>query len=110
MRFENHRQLEKPGKKPKKSKSKAERDHLNLVASHPCMVCNAHPVNVHHIRESGEPRDHFKTIPLCPNHHQGPEGIHHLGKKEFYKRFGHEIKMLEKLRARIAMEETCLSL
>jgi hypothetical protein len=93
--------IKKPGPKPKKSKSKAEKDHLNLVASLPCMVCNIHPVNVHHIRESGEPRDHYKTIPLCPDHHQGYLGIHYLGKKEFYKRFGHEMDMLEKLRNEI---------
>jgi hypothetical protein len=102
--------IKKPGKKTKKSKTKAEHDHLNLVASHPCMVCNNQNVNVHHIRESGEPRNHFKSIPLCYDHHQGPNGIHTLGKKEFYKRYGHEIKMLKKLRAKIAMHETCLSL
>ena len=96
--------LKKPGKKPKKSKTKAEKDHLNLVASHPCMVCNNQNVNVHHIRESGEPRNHFKTIPLCYDHHQGKEGIHFLGKKEFYNRYGYEIDMLEKLHFDIYFE------
>jgi hypothetical protein len=93
--------FKKPGKKQKKSKTKAEKEHLNLVASHGCMVCDSPVVCVHHIRESGEPRDHYKTIPLCPDHHQGYSGIHYLGKKEFYKRFGHEMDMLEKLRNEI---------
>jgi membrane-bound lytic murein transglycosylase MltF len=92
----------KPVTTKKKGKSKAEHDHLNLVASHPCMVCNSQNVNVHHIRESGEPRNHFKCIPLCYDHHQGsPEGLHHLGKKEFERRFGSQLEMLEKLKEEI---------
>lgn len=87
----------KQGKKPKKSKTKKERDHLNLVASQGCMVCDNKNVNVHHIRESGEPRDHFKTIPLCYDHHQGSNGIHTLGKKSWCKIYGSELDLLEKL-------------
>lgn len=90
--------IKKPGKKPKKSKTKAEHEHLNLVASHPCMVCNNQNVNVHHIRESGEPRNHFKTIPLCYDHHQGSNGIHFLGKKAWEKLYGSQLEMIEKLK------------
>ncbi len=94
--------FQKPGKKPKKGKSKAERDHLNWVASQPCSIEGClNPVNVHHIRESGEPRNHFKTIPLCYDHHQGKNGSHFLGKDEFRKRFGHELDMLKKLHSNI---------
>lgn len=89
--------FQKPGKPRKKSKTKSEKDHLNLVASQPCMVCNNQNINVHHIRESGEPRNHFKVIPLCYDHHQGVSGIHTLGKKEWRKKYGHEIDMLIKL-------------
>ncbi|MCK5601543.1 hypothetical protein KAR91_06740 [Candidatus Pacearchaeota archaeon] len=92
--------IKKPGKKSKKSKTKAEIDHLEKVGCHPCMVCEKWPVQVHHIRESGEPRNHFKTIPLCYLHHQGSSGLHFLGKDEFRKRFGHELDMLEKLNKR----------
>lgn len=93
---------QKPGKKHKKSKTKAEKDHLNLVASHHCAVCDNPIVCVHHIRESGEPRNHFKTIPLCYDHHQGENGIHYLGKDEFRKRFGHELDMLVKLTTKLS--------
>ena len=95
--------FKKPGRKPKKGKTKAEKEHLNWVASNPCMVCNNPVVCVHHIRESGEPRDHYKTIPLCYDHHQGEYGLHHLGKDEFRKRFGHELGMLKNL----TNEEKC---
>ena len=89
--------FQKPGAKKKKLKTKTEHEHLNLVASHGCMVCGNKNVNVHHIRESGEPRSHFKTIPLCYDHHQGPNGIHHLGKKAWYKKYWHEMDLLNKL-------------
>jgi len=91
--------FEKPGKPVKHSKTKKEKAHLNLVASHGCMICGKR-ANVHHIRISGEPRDHRKTIPLCYDHHQGSEGIHFLGKKEWRKRYGHEFDMLNELNKR----------
>lgn len=87
----------KQGPKPKKSKTKAEKEHLNLVASHPCMVCGIRPVQVHHIRLLGEPRNHYSTIPLCYLHHLGEYGIHTKGKKEWRKLYGHEKDMLKKL-------------
>ncbi len=82
-----------------KNKTKAEKDHLNWVASQGCMICGC-PACVHHIREFGEPRNHYKTIPLCYLHHQGESGIHTKGKKEWRKEFGHELGMLEKLMPR----------
>lgn len=93
--------IEKPGPKKKSTKTKAEHKHLNLVASHGCMVCDSPVVCVHHIRESGEPRNHYKTIPLCYLHHQGAEGVHMLGKKEWSIRFGGEIGHLTALMERL---------
>ena len=87
----------KPGAKKKTSRKAAEKAHLGLVASLGCVICGR-TACVHHIRINGEPRDDFKTIPLCYYHHQGPEGIHHLGKHEFRKRFGHELDMLERVK------------
>ena len=89
--------FDKP-EKHKKKKPPKDKAHLNWVASQPCMIagCNYQP-NVHHIRILGEPRDDKKTIPLCWHHHQGPEGIHFLGKHVFRERFGHELDMLQKL-------------
>jgi hypothetical protein len=46
----------------------------------------------------GEPRDDSKTIPLCWNHHQGPDGIHTLGKYVWREKFGHELDYLNNLK------------
>ncbi len=86
----------KPGLKKKHSRDGAGKAHLDWVASQGCMICGS-PACVHHIRINGEPRDDYRTIPLCWYHHQGAEGIHHLGKSEFRKRYGHELDMLGKL-------------
>lgn len=96
------RGIPKPGKKKKPPKDTPETiAHKNWVASQPCMIpgCFAVPC-VHHIRINGEPRDHFKTIPLCYNHHQGPEGIHFLGKYVWRQKYGHELGMFSELMKR----------
>lgn len=64
--------------------TKAERLHLDRVASLGCIVCylldDGYKVaQVHHIREGqgmGERAGNFLTIPLCPDHHTGPQGVH----------------------------------
>jgi hypothetical protein len=89
----------KPGKKIKTGKTKEEAAHLNWIASLPCSIKGC-PMrsNVHHIRKYGEPKDHFKTIPLCRHHHQEKEGIHDgLGKKRWEKRYGLETDYLNNL-------------
>lgn len=91
--------FKKSAPKSKKTKTKDEKSHLNWVASQGCMICGGEAC-VHHIRILGEPRDHKKTIPLCYDHHQGPNGIHHLGKHAWRKKYGHELGMLNKLTTR----------
>jgi hypothetical protein len=62
----------------------AEQDHLTLIASLACVLCarmekRTWPVHVHHIREGrgmAQRSVHFLTIPLCPECHQGQNGIH----------------------------------
>ena len=59
--------------------NKAERAHLDRVAQLPCAVCGDSPVTVHHIREGqgmSQRASHWLTVPLCPDCHQGPHGIH----------------------------------
>ena len=56
-----------------------ERCHMGKVAELPCACCGTTGVHVHHIREGqgmGERASHFLTIPLCPDCHTGPNGIH----------------------------------
>ena len=90
----------KPIKPKRPGKTKEERDHLNWIASQGCMICGK-SANIHHLRKYGEPRNHFRVIPLCYNHHQGcPDGLHHMGKKAWEKKFGSELDMLEILNRR----------
>jgi hypothetical protein len=59
--------------------SKDEKRHLDRVASLPCCLCGASPVHVHHIRESqgmAQRASNWLTVPLCPDCHQGPKGVH----------------------------------
>lgn len=88
--------IKKPGL-AKKSKSPKDKAHLNWVASNPCCVCGSFIVQVHHIRHFGEARDDKRTIPLCWNHHLGPDGFHTLGKKVWPEKYGYELDMLKKL-------------
>jgi len=73
--------------------NKSERDHLSAVAARGCVICGG-PAQIHHIREFGEKRNHFKTIGLCHHHHLGIEGIHRLGKKAWRLKYGHEREYL----------------
>ena len=89
----------KPGKRKKVPKDTPETiAHKNWVASQLCMIPRClDRSSVHHIRINGEPKDHFKTIPLCHEHHQGDTGIHGMGKHAWRKIYGHELDMLEEL-------------
>lgn len=57
----------------------AERYHMDRVAQLPCACCGANGVHVHHIRAGqgmSQRASNFLTVPLCPECHQGPNGIH----------------------------------
>jgi len=90
----------KPGRKPKPGKTQAEKAHLDRVASLGCIICGA-PACIHHVRQNASKRDHMRVIPLCHYHHQGQEGLHHLGRAEWVKRYGKEIDLLEIVRERL---------
>ena len=59
--------------------TKAEKSHMDRVASLSCVCCGAHGVHVHHLREGqgmSQRASNWLTIPLCPECHTGPNGIH----------------------------------
>ena len=74
----------------------AEIIHKGKVAELGCAMCHhiygpheAGPVELHHLRTGGWGKGDYKTlIPLCFNHHQGREGIHHIGTKLWEREFG----------------------
>lgn len=78
-----------------KKATTSERIHMGKVAAQGCVLCRRlglgeTPAEVHHIREGrgmGQRATHFLTIPLCPEHHRGGNGIHLLGPAEFERRY-----------------------
>lgn len=59
--------------------TRAERKHLDRIATFPCAVCGTQPVQIHHPRAGqgmAQRASHFLGIPLCPECHQGQHGIH----------------------------------
>lgn len=85
--------------------TKAERRHLDAVASLGCIACRnlgygASPAHVHHIRTGigmGQRASHNETIPLCPTHHQhGGHGVAiHAGQKTWEAIHGTELELLQ---------------
>ena len=56
--------------------------HMERIAAMPCLVCGAHPVEIHH---ATSPRDDMQVLPLCAMHHRrefGP-GAYHFSPKAF---------------------------
>ncbi len=77
-------------------KTADERRHMTAVASLPCLVCGAWPVEVHH---EGTPRSNHRVLPLCPRHHRrefGP-GAYHYSKRAFYDAHGTSDELLTRV-------------
>ena len=68
-----------------------EKRHMGRVAALGCLICKQ-PANVHHIRTE-RIKNHFLTIPLCREHHQGDFSIH-MDKRQFENIYGSELFML----------------
>jgi len=70
--------------------------HKDKLAALGRMVCRrlygSHapgPVELHHLRTDGWGKgDYLTLMPLCPDHHRGPLGVHGLGTKGFAKHYG----------------------
>lgn len=59
--------------------SAAGKRHMSRVAALHCVCCGAYGTQVHHIREGqgmSQRASDFLTIPLCPDCHVGPLGVH----------------------------------
>lgn len=75
--------------------------HLAWIASLPCCVCGARPVEVHHIRDgqvgTGQRAGDDETIPLCPAHHRlGPDAFH-SAPRSWEERFGTQREHLARI-------------
>lgn len=73
----------------KQQPTAAEREHMGRVAALGCLLCGQ-PAEVHHIREGqgmAQRASNWLTVPLCPEHHRGNEGLHGLGERGFERRY-----------------------
>lgn len=74
----------------------AEKRHMGRVAQLGCAVCfrlglGETPSELHHPRRGvgmAQRAKHMDVIPLCPEHHRGPTGVHGLGTKGFAEFYG----------------------
>lgn len=64
----------------------AAKSYLDRVADLGCLICGQ-PAQLHHVREGqggAQRAQDWLTVPLCREHHTGPEGIH--SRRTFYLR------------------------
>lgn len=97
-----------------KSKTKAEREHMGIVAGSFCIVCRNEglgesPAELHHPRflaGGGQRSSHMGVIALCPLHHRlGGHGVaYHAGPEEWERRYGTEAELLEQTRRELGIE------
>ena len=85
--------------------SKAQKAHYDKLARLGCLLCahlgyntEGQPVEIHHIRRYGIPREQAPAVPLCAGHHRHfKDSIHKLGAKGFRTHWGFDLedKLLE---------------
>jgi hypothetical protein len=98
-------------KKARKPATKAEREHMGVVAGLYCIVCRnlqlgESPAEVHHVRflaGGGQRAGNLETIPLCPRHHRiGGYGVaFHAGRKEWERKYGTEADLLDQVKSEV---------
>lgn len=76
--------------------TKDERAFLSDLVGTGCALCRLNgyegtPAEVHHVRTGvgvGRRSSHWRTIPLCPEHHRGASGFHGLGRRLWEQTYG----------------------
>jgi len=71
-------------------------EHMLAVKRLPCVCCgHPPPSEAHHVKDKG-PRSDFRTIPLCPACHTGPNG-YHKAKKSWRAKYGRDCDLLPRV-------------
>ena len=90
---------------PKPEKPARDPAYLNDVRQLPCLVCGRFPSVPHHAKHGRGARrvaSDYDAIPLCPDHHTGPNGIEN-GAETFRRRHGWwDTDMIDPTRAAVA--------
>lgn len=90
-----------------KPKRQEDPEHLDAVRDLPCCICGSWPSEAHHIRDgqvgTGQKAGDHEAINLCPAcHRTGENAIHHLGTREWERRFGPQREYLKKVEISLA--------
>ena len=88
-----------------RSKTKAERIHMERVANLGCLICRKEgnlysPAELHHIRDVtltglGQRAKHTEIIPLCVAHHRIGKESFHNNSRAFSKKWGSQRELLK---------------
>ena len=85
-----------------KSKTLAEKKHMQKVAELGCIVCRklGHydtPAELHHIKKGmmGKRASNYEVIPLCPYHHRNSKESYHQNPLWFTETFGTQTELLQ---------------
>lgn len=68
------------------------KDYQDRVRSIGCLVCKElglgpTPAAIHHVESIRDGLSEYAVVPLCWDHHQGPEGVHGLHRRVFEMRY-----------------------
>lgn len=71
--------------------SKVEDYHARVRAIN-CIICKQlglgpTPAAIHHVESIRDGLSEYAVVPLCYDHHQGPEGVHGLRRRVFEMRY-----------------------
>jgi len=87
----------------KKKANKQERAYTGRVAELGCLICGGIP-EIHHNTKNrgyGAKSSNYDIMPICPDHHRGEEGIHHIGVKTWEDKYGDQDDLVKRVRLRI---------
>jgi len=87
----------------KKKANKQERAYMGRVAELGCLICGGIP-EIHHNTKNrgyGAKSSNYDIMPICPDHHRGEEGIHHIGVKTWEDKYGDQDDLVKRVRLRI---------
>ena len=87
----------------KKKTNKQERAYMGRVAELGCVICGGIP-EIHHNTKNrgyGAKSSNYDIMPLCPRHHRGEEGIHHIGVKTWENKYGDQDDLVKQVKLRV---------
>lgn len=87
----------------KKKTNKQERAYMGRVAELGCVICGGIP-EIHHNTKNrgyGAKSSNYDIMPLCPRHHRGEEGIHHIGVKTWEDKYSDQDDLVKQVKLRV---------